>query len=236
MISGLVQELRGLKDVVFHHGADALLLTRFEVESGLDLPAEHKELLQASNGVEAYAGYVRVFGLHTTEGIDSVRWNQHDFWKFAWEDRCTEYWCFGETAWGDQFAYRIDSLRANEDAPVMFLDAYSMTPQPFAHSFVEFLENVFVRSAKGPYDAITKLAREKFGPLEAAAHVVYNPSILLGGAEDINNVQKMNARSAMICNGDIATQLDAGPSDKAVKNVQPYEDESHRMRLRLVWG
>jgi hypothetical protein len=111
-----------------------------------------------------------------------------------------------------------------------------MTPQPFAHSFVEFLENVFVRSAKGPYDAITKLAREKFGPLEAAVHVVYSPSILLGGTEDINNVQKMNARSAMICNGDIATQLDAGPSGKAVKSVQPYEDESQRMRLRLVWA
>ena len=39
----------------------------------------------------------------------------------------------------------------------------------------------------------------------------------------------------MICNGDIATQLDAGPADKNVKDVQQYEDESHRLRLRLVW-
>jgi hypothetical protein len=236
MIAGLVQELRGLKDVVFHHGANAPLLTEFETESRLILPPEHKELLRWSNGVEAYAGYVRLFGLHTTESIDSVRWNQHDFWKFAWGDRCSEYWCFGETAWGDQYAYRVESLQAGGDAPVFFMDALSMTPEVVASSFAEFLQKEFVRSARDPYDAMIKLARQKFGPLEVSNHLVYVPSVLLGGNEEIGNVQKMNARSAMICNGDIAVQLDAGPADGTIKAVQPYEDEMHRMRLRLVWG
>ena len=98
------------------------------------------------------------------------------------------------------------------------------------------MNKVFLRSAKQPYDEITKLAAQKFGSLQSEYHVVYNPSPLLGGTEGIGNVQKMLARPAMICNGDIAVQLDAGPTNGTVKAVQPYEDAKHRMRLRLVWG
>jgi hypothetical protein len=235
MMPGLFKDLRGLKDVVFHNGADAQVLTKFETEKGLIFPPEHKELLRLSNGVETYAGYVRLFGVHTTEEIDSVRWNDHGFWKFAWEDRCSAYWCFGETAWGDQYAYSLESLQAGGDAAVVFMDALSMTPEVVAPSFVEFLLDEFVRSATDPYDAMIKLAREKFGTLEATDHLVYVPSVLLGGTEDIANVQKMNARSAMICNGDIAMQLDAAPAGGTIKAVQPYEDEMHRTRLRVVW-
>ena len=236
MISGLVQELRRLKGVVYHQGADAPLFTRFQTELGLILPPEHKELLRSSNGIEASDGYVRLFGLYTAEAIDAVLWNNHDFWKFAWGDRCSPYWCFGETAWGDQYAYAVESLQEGRDNPVFFMDALSMTPEVIAPSFAEFLQKEFLRSAKDPYDAMIKLAHKKFGPLEIAAHLVYVPSVLLSGTEDVANVQKMNARSAMICNGDVAVQLIAGPPNGSVKGVQPYEDEQHRMRLRLVWA
>ncbi len=212
------------------------LLTRFERENGLVLPPQHKELLRSSNGVDGYAGYVRLFGLYTMDGIDSVLWNQHDCWKFAWGNRCSAYWCFGETAWGDQYAYAVETLKAGGDAQIYFIDALSMTAEVVAASFAEFLQNEFVRSAKEPYDTMIKQARQKLGPLELTSHLVYVPSVLLGGTEDIANVQKTNARSAMICNGDIAVQLDEGPATGTIKAVQPYEDEMQRMRLRLVWG
>lgn len=233
MSSGLLDEIRHLQDASFHPGVDALLVARLESAHGIVLPSDHWAALQESNGVEVYSGYIRLFGVCTAESTDAIVWNQLDCWKFAWGERCSGYWCFGETAWGDQYAYALESLHSGE---VYFLDALSMTPQVVASSFTEFLEKEFVRSAKDPYDAMIKQACQKLGPLEVTSHLVYIPSVLLGGAEDINNVQKMNARSAMICNGDIATQLDAGPSDKAVKSVQPYEDESQRMRLRLVWA
>jgi hypothetical protein len=128
-------------------------------------------------------------------------------------------------------------LRRGEiEKKVYFMDALSMTPQEVASSFLEFLEKEFLRSARDPYDTMMKQARQKLGPLEPASHVVYVPSLLLGGAEDINRVQKMDARSAMICNGDIAVQIDAGPHGRAVKAVEPYDDELRRTRLRVVWG
>jgi len=236
MSSRLLDGLRQLKDASFHPGIDASLFTKFEGDQGIVFPKEHRTALQESNGLEVYAGYVRLFGLHTTESIDAAIWNQPDCWKFAWERKCSEYWSFGETAWGDQYAYALESLRGGMAYQVYLLDALSMTPQVVASSFAEFLEKELARSAEDPFDAMMKQARQKLGPLEVSSHLVYVPSVLLGGPEDINHVQKMNARSAMICNGDIATQLDAGPTDKAVKGVQTYEDEFHRMRLRLAWA
>jgi hypothetical protein len=231
----LLDDLRHLKDVSFHPGIDASIATKLEREHGIVLPGDHLAALQESNGVEAYAGYIRLFGLGTTHSIDAMVWNLPNCWKFAWANRCAGFWCFGETAWGDQYAYALESLRSGTAVEVYSLDALSMTPRVVASSFTEFLETEFVESAKDPFDAMTKQARQKLGPLELSSHLVYSPSLLLGGPEDINHVEKMPARAAMIVNGDIATQVDAGPADGAIKGVQTYEDELHRTRLRLVW-
>ena len=235
MISLLLRELVHLQDTRVHSGLDAARLTQLENDHGITLPEEHKTVLQWSNGLEFYAGYIRLFGLYTAQRIDAVDWNDPECWKFAWADRCTAYWCFGETAWGDQYAYSLKERREGEDANVYLLDALSMTPQIVASSFVAFLRDELLPSARDPYDDLLKQARQRFGSLDVTSHLMYVPSVLLGGAEDINNVQIMNARSAMICNGDVAIQLDAAPPHMAVKGVQSYDDESHRTRLKLLW-
>jgi hypothetical protein len=235
MSSRLTDDLRSLEDARLHPGADASLLDALKQEHGVALPDQHADVLRESNGIEAYAGYIRLFGVRTAESIDALAWNEPDCWKFAWGDRCSPYWCFAETGWGDQYAYGLKDLQGGGNGPVYFLDALSMTPQPVASSFAEFWDKEFVRSAKAPYDSMLEQARQKLGPLALTSHLVYIPSVLLGGTEDINHVQSMNARAAMICNGDIALQLDAGPATGAVKVVEPYQDDLGRTRLRLVW-
>ncbi|PBB67408.1 hypothetical protein CK228_16440 [Mesorhizobium sp. WSM4312] len=111
-----------------------------------------------------------------------------------------------------------------------------MTAQVIADSFQEFLEIEFLASSKNPYDEMTILAHKKLGAIEKDTHLIYKHSILLGGEETIDNVEKIGARTAMICNGDIATQLDAGPPNGAVRAIEPYEDDAGRMRLRLLWS
>jgi hypothetical protein len=111
-----------------------------------------------------------------------------------------------------------------------------MSATLLASTFLEFLQNEFLRCAKEPYDTLLAEARQIIGDLDTQEHLIYVPSPLLGGAEVISNVQKMDARSAMICNGDIAIQLDAGPADGSVKAIIPYDDIEGRMRLRLDWA
>jgi hypothetical protein len=128
-MAGKSNNIHHLKDAPFHLGADPSVAPRLEGEHGIFLPAEHWEVLQWSNGLEAYAGYVRLFGIYNNEGIDSVVWNERDYWKFAWGDRCDGWWCFGESSWGDQYAYSLESLRRGKAVSVYFIDAVSMTAQ-----------------------------------------------------------------------------------------------------------
>ena len=110
-----------------------------------------------------------------------------------------------------------------------------MSPRTTASSFEEFFNEEFLRLAREPYDDMTNQVRKRFGALTAGSHLVYIPSLLLGGTESITQVEMMDARAAMICNGDIAIQVDAAAPESAVMAVQPYEDELHRARLRLAW-
>jgi SMI1 / KNR4 family (SUKH-1) len=235
--SQLFEQLTIVEDTRVYAGATEPVLNGLATSHNLVLPDDYRAALKQSNGLEVYGGYLRLFGLQTTQTIDAIVWNEPNYWKFAWEERCTGYWCFAETAFGDQYGYSLASLRADGRSPVYWIDAFSMSPEIWASSFNEFLEKEFIRAANGtPNDEMIRQARQKLGPLNPSSHVIYIPSTLLSGPEDVNNLQKMDARIAMIYNGDIAIQLDAGPPDGSVKGVQPYRDEYGRMRLRLLWA
>lgn len=235
MISAFVQSIQAENGTTVHAGIEPALLDRFEVTERIAIPREHRQLLQLSNGIEAFHGYIRLFGLYTTESIDAIEWNQYEYWKFAWGNKCSGFWCFGETAWGDQYAYAIQAPSEEKRPEIYFLDAFSMSAEIVAPSFGDFFEQEFIRFAKEPYDQTVTLARQKFGRLGLKSHLIYVPSLLLGGKEDIANVQLIDARAGMICNGDIASQLASVPPESATIGIQPFEDEQGRARLKLLW-
>jgi hypothetical protein len=235
MSPSILAPLASLNGVRFRSGASLGLLDALESALGTQIPFDHRAALSESNGAEVYGGYLTLFGVGPDANVDVTAWNDPKCWKFAWEFRCSDFWCFAETAWGDQYAYNIPALM-NGEFQVYLLDCLSMTPMPVASDFSEFLEKEFIRSATDPYDVMIKDARQVLGDLEIGKHLIYMPSPLLGGREEIVNVRKMDARSAMICNGDIASQLGAGPTDGNVKAIAPYEDSEGRMRLKLTWA
>ena len=69
-------------------------------------PVEHAEVLAAANGLTVYHGGFRLFGVRDEPYLDLATWNESETWRFAWGDRITPFVFFGETAWGDQYAYR----------------------------------------------------------------------------------------------------------------------------------
>jgi hypothetical protein len=201
--------------------------------SSVRLPEDHVQLLQSANGASGYYGYFRLFGIGCPRCIDLVWWNDHETWKFAWPRQISRYLAFGETGWGDQYAYDIDALLRG-DSTVFLLDAFEMSPEQIASNFSDFLSNEFARQADEPYDSITKVAASRIGPLHWNEHVTYIPSLLLGGEERIENVHRIDARASMIINGDIATQAAAEP-DRLPASVQTFQDDLGRLRTRVVW-
>jgi hypothetical protein len=210
---------------------DIDLLLAFDIA----LPNDHFEVLRESNGATVYGGYARLFGIGSASCIDMLEWNQFDYWKFAWEGRCRDYICIAETAWGDQYAYHTGGLKKG-DARIYLLDGLSMTPQIVWPSFTEFLQLEFLRIATAPYDMMMVQARSKLGDIKPEGHLIYSPSLLIGGSEDVNNIMIIRSRIAMIYNGDIALQLDAAPASSIIMAVVPYDDDGRRPRLKLVWS
>ena len=82
------------------------------------LPPSHIELLSGAQSFAVYHGYFRLFG-HNEIDV----WNDRELWKFSWESSVDDYLCFGETVFGDQYAYRLEDISLGRDAAVYELDA-----------------------------------------------------------------------------------------------------------------
>ncbi len=234
MSNQVLDRIRGLKDVLFSEGLIPTDLDKYQREAGLKLPRKLCDVLTISNGIGGYGGCFRILGFGPKSIIDSLGWNDRDNWKFAWEGRVDGFWCFGETAWGDQYAFANENLDGYSDAPVFFLDALAMTAERQFDSFEQFFEREFMRNCIQPYDELTISARAAIGDLSPDLHFVYEPSVLLGGSELVENVKVLNAAHAMVLNGDIACQLDNLPEGSEIQRIEQYTDQKSRPRVRLL--
>jgi hypothetical protein len=236
MLLEVIKQIRACKDVEVSAPAKDV-----DTQSA-ELPHLHMELLRWSNGLMGYGGYFRILPITVAERrkdwLPSVaEWNLKDTWQFAWpEGALTDFLCFGETAWGDQYAYKRSELSRGDAAPVYLLDAVAMRPEELAGSFGEFVSNDFIRNCRAPYDSLLVQARQKLGTLLPSEHIAHVPSVLLTGSEDIKFVQKMMGIASMIANGDMASQLLDESQSRTIQNIDTYIDASGRTRLKVVWA
>jgi hypothetical protein len=169
---------------------------------GAVLPLDHARLLSLTNGLDAYGGYFRLFGLGPWSVRDMRRWNAGHGWRSAWDGRADGWWFFGETAWGDQYAYARGDDPFAADTTVYRLDACRLEPEAVAEDFGEFLAGELARSAMAPRDDATVAARERFGDIDPNQQLAYVPSLLLGGDDDLANVVTLGSREAMAAAGE----------------------------------
>ena len=60
-----------------------------------------------TNGLEFYGGYYRLFGTDSTQSITLDPGIRMSCGKDVWRDYVSDYYFFGMSAIGDQFAYRL---------------------------------------------------------------------------------------------------------------------------------
>lgn len=206
------------------------------VPMATQLPAPHQQLLASLNGLTVYQGAFRLLGVGRDEPpLDLASWNARQTWRFAWDERVEPYLIFGETGWGDQYAYRRRAS-GGLDQEVYFLEGTLLRPEVIAGSFEEFLEIEFLRNARDPYDPMTVEAVARLGALDPGEHWAYAPSIALGGVESVDNVVRLPAATAMTFAGDIATALAAAPPGSEPTGVETWVDELGRSRLQVTFN
>jgi len=170
-------------------------------ERGAVLPLDHLHLLSLTNGLDAYGGHIRLFGVGPGGLRDMRWWNHPEGWRRTWCGRTDGWWFIGETAWGDQYAYAIPEDPLQFDGSVHRLDADRMDPEPVAESFAELFRCEIARSAVSPRCDATIAARERFGDLDPDTQLAYVPTLLEGGDDDPANLVVLPAGTAMALRG-----------------------------------
>jgi hypothetical protein len=233
-VSKFLESLGGLPGAASAAPAPLREVDRVEAFIGSRLPSMHRALLLQANGVTSSWGYERLFGVG--DGSQDIGpWNARETWKFAWPAQLDDYLAFGQTGWGDQYAYRLSDLRRGIDT-VYLLDRVLMeaADPPAAGAFDQFL-TAFLERARKPDERITEAMRQ-VGGLDPDQLAVFSPSPLLVGLERATQLMKMFARSAMIINGDLATQLvDPVNESRKIELMDVYLDDRGRARLRVKW-
>ena len=236
MIANQLNRLRTQPRTNLHSGVDEQTIRRVLQEQAIRLPTDHLQLLKMSNGLELFDGYERLFGIDCTESIDAIIWNQLEWWKFAWSNRCSGFWCFGESVWGHQYAYALDDLNAQDEPSVYDLDAYEMVAEKIADSFAEFLALIMIREE--PIDRKSRDAYLKFGAIDANTNLIHTPPFVVLPQDEMDNLETvvtMDSRLAMICNGDASLQLANAPDNALFKGVEAVVDQQGRSRINLLW-
>jgi hypothetical protein len=182
----------------------------------------------------SFHGAFRLFGFRQEPYLDLRSWNAPGTWRFAWDDRIEPYFCFGETAWGDQYAYKRSGHDGGLEQEVYLLEAYFLRPEPLAGTFADFLRDEFLRNAEAPYDPITPAAVERLGPIDPSQHWVMSPSLALGGDELVENTVLLPAITAMTFAGDLATWIEEADDEATLVAVEPWHDAQGRARLRVL--
>lgn len=235
MLERILAGLSAAEEARLYPGCTSDDIAFVERHAGIVLPDDHRAFLMHSDGAETFGGYYRLFGTRRGAPTDLTTWNSDDHWKFAWDGLASDFFCFGESGWGDQFAYRLSSMVGTVDPDVYLGDNVSMRWLHIADTFAEFLSRSFLRSAVSPFSQIIVQARLNFGDLNEEDHLILKRSILLDGEEEIENVAKLGARAAMIFNGDLATEYNKLPNGAQITGLRNYEDEWGRIRVAIEW-
>ena len=209
-------------------------LDRLEAFACVRLPESHRSLLLLANGVSTSWGYLRIFGVG--DGSQDIGpWNCHETWKFAWPRRLDDFLSIGQTGWGDQFAYSLSGLRRGDET-IYMLDRVLMeaSEAPAAANFAEFLIG-FLGSARTPSERVME-ARRQVGDLRPDELAVFWPSPLLVSLERATQLIRMNARAAMVVDGDLATQLlEPANESRQIQRFDTFLDNGGRSRLQVRW-
>ncbi len=209
---------------------------------GFNLPKEHLIFLSERGGVNVGDGFFRLYGLNSTDHTNLLDWNKLGKWKFSWKGAmgkglADDYFCFGGTVWGDQYAYLLSDLQSGHEAPVYFLENTQMQAQKIADNFSNFFSGEFIRRAGKAFDGLTIGAVEKFGGrIDTKDMLVFIPPEVLGGERVIETMEKIEAVKGMIAYGDLYTQVREIPDGSVIEGIQNYLDDKGRERLRVVWS
>lgn len=200
----------------------------------VSLPADHHELLRSWGPVVTSDRLARLRDVSSQGAFEGIsEWNEKSRWKCAWRlTQVEQFLCFGETAWGDQFAYRIEDLRAGGTPPVYELATGTMEIRYAAESFAEFIHVGLLLHLNDP-DEYTRLAWQRHDDIRVDQQIAWIPPGLIGGQELDHETMLLPAAEHMVLLGDLHTQIFSATPGALIEGFEVAEDEDGRQRAKV---
>ena len=196
----------------------------------LKLPESHLGLLRFTDGLSGAGGDIRVFGLgkHVR---DQVAWNAPNEWRFAHPNRGQGFWFVADDPWGGQFAYELGQDGQLAGERVVYLSP-DMTPGWTLPDFETLIDRGVVRKGNNPVDPEMAKVYARTGRIPPDKMVMPIPPVCFDGPPDWEReMAVMDARTAMIIQGDMTTEL---KKVKHPKRMETFTDARGLTRIRLV--
>ncbi|MGZ3455984.1 MAG: SMI1/KNR4 family protein [Polyangiales bacterium] len=226
-MSALITELQHAAEAVGPSPGEQFVRDAFAAV--LPLQSSHLQLMARMNGASFASSYIRLFGVQA-HARNVFEWNDPRLWKFSWDEAMQDFFCFGETAFGDQFALRYDGV-----VPYVYRISVDGGLARIADSFDEFL--VWLSAAVRSPDEHILAAQSRFPRVPWDKHLVQVPPELLVGRFAPEFLRPMSAVSSMVAAGDLTRQIHLpGNEERRVIRLDTYIDENDRGRLRVIWA
>lgn len=167
-------------------------------------------LLRLKNGFYAFEGALHVLPSSRDDECRGIeKWNAVDLWKFEYEDILSNYVCFAEDVFGEQFiigngnVYRFDPETAGIEIVAGSLEEWAKV----------ILDNYETETG---YSLAHEWQRLN-GPLPSGQRLLPKIPFVLGGDYMVDNLYALDAVKGMKLRADIWKQIKDLPSGAQVK-------------------
>lgn len=177
---------------------------------GTPRAAELLRLCDRRNGFYAFESALHVFPMGVEcRHVTAERWNDREYWKYAYDGGADDVWCFAEDIFGEQFAIRGDAI--------VSFNPESAEVKHVADSVEDWACRLLVE-----YEYLTgyPIAHEwqlKNEPIAEGERLIPKQPFVLGGEYSVTNLYSLDAAKGMRLRADICRQVRNLPDGSRVR-------------------
>jgi hypothetical protein len=192
----LRQVMKELSQVIDWSGGPS----RIEVLSRAGLVDEgHRELLAAHDGLIAWGGGLRCFGVTSQALPDMTSWNSADGWRSAYRNLADGLLSFAEDVFGNQFCY--------EERRVVRLQAETGDRESMADGLEHWAQAILSDPDKELGLWLLREWVSAGNTVLPSQHLCPKLPFVAGGALETSNLYVLDRHESMVFKGDFAWQI-----------------------------
>jgi hypothetical protein len=161
--------------------------------------AGHRELLGAHDGLIAWGGGLRCFGVTSGTLPDVASWNSEDGWRSAYRTLAEGLFAFAEDVFGNQFCY--------EQQRIVRLQAETGDREFMADSFEDWIQAILSDPDKELGLWLLREWRSTGNTVQPGEHLCPKLPFVTGGPFETSNLHVLDRQESMVFKGDFAWQI-----------------------------